>query len=211
MLVPSNTTPAGSLPTGMGEPTIVRVVASITMTLSDVVVIDATTRTIVGSPIPVGNDPAGVVFDGTNIYVSNFSSGTLTVIDPTTETSTGGIVLPGSPRPWGMVFDGRYLYVADDANDRVSVVDPVAGSELTTITVGTNPLDVTYDGTFVYATNSVDDSVSVIDPSTRSVVGTVDLPTATGGVTDGPEGILFDGTNIWVAGVDDTVTKLLPR
>ena len=54
-------------------------------------VIDTATNTVVGAPISVGSNPAGVAItpDSTRAYVANFSSNTVSVIDTTTNTVVG--------------------------------------------------------------------------------------------------------------------------
>ena len=53
--------------------------------------IDGTTNTVVGSPIPVEDAPRGIAFNPNNgnLYVANFGSNTVTVIDGATNTVDG--------------------------------------------------------------------------------------------------------------------------
>src|SRR5207237_343985 len=61
-----------------------------------VTVIDTTTNTVLGAPIPVGTNPRGVGVDPIvhRAYLSNLSSHDVTVIDTTTN-------LVGGPHPAG--------------------------------------------------------------------------------------------------------------
>src|SRR5215469_2937248 len=64
---------------------------------SSVSVIDTRTNTVIGSPIPVGNNPFGVAVtsDGSKVYVANHFDKTVSVIDTATNT------VIGSPIPVG--------------------------------------------------------------------------------------------------------------
>ena len=67
-------------------------------------VIDTTTNTVVGTPIPVGTSPVGVGVDPTvhRAYVANDGSNNVTVIDTTTNTVVGTPIPVGSsPSAWG--------------------------------------------------------------------------------------------------------------
>src|SRR5207248_3106740 len=62
-------------------------------------VIDTTTNTVVGGPIPVGTNPLGVGVDPTvhRAYVANSNAaGTVRVIDTTTNAVVGGPIAVGS-------------------------------------------------------------------------------------------------------------------
>jgi YVTN family beta-propeller protein len=62
-----------------------------------VTVIDTTTNTVVGAPIPVGPAPQGVGVDPTvhRAFVANFGSNTVSVIDTTTNTVVGAPIPVG--------------------------------------------------------------------------------------------------------------------
>ena len=155
--------------------------------------------------INVGNEPGGIAFDGTNIYVTNYLGNTVSVIDPATNTVTATINVGNGPA--GIAFDGTNIYVTNFYDNTVSVIDPatktVVGSP---IAVGNAPYGIAFDGTNIYVTNFSGNTVSVIDPATKAVVGS---PIAVG---NGPLAIAFDGTNIFINNYDDdTVSKLLPR
>ena len=68
-------------------------------------VIDTTTNTVVGAPIPVGTHPLGVGVDPTvhRAYVANNRQRHVTVIDTTTNTVVGAPIPCGaSPRRVGI-------------------------------------------------------------------------------------------------------------
>jgi YVTN family beta-propeller protein len=64
---------------------------------ANVTVIDTTTNTVVGTPIPVGTNPHGVGVDPTvhRAYVANDGANSVTVIDTTTNTVVGAPIPVG--------------------------------------------------------------------------------------------------------------------
>jgi YVTN family beta-propeller protein len=73
-------------------------------TSTNVTVIDTTTNTVVGAPIPMGSFPGGVGVDPTvrRAYVANGSAaGTVIVIDTMTNTVVGAPIPVGST-PFGV-------------------------------------------------------------------------------------------------------------
>jgi YVTN family beta-propeller protein len=138
-------------------------------------VVDATPKTISGSPIKVGTGPAALAVspDGKQVYVGN-NSDALAVIDTTTRKrvfneAVGGInALALSP-------DGTGLFAASQTQNTVSVIDttiPITGIGADTV-VASVPVErtpaavvVSRDGRSVYVPNRDDSSVSVISVPT---------------------------------------------
>src|SRR5258707_1001279 len=73
---------------------------------NNVTVIDTTTNTVVGVPIPVGSSPFAVGVDPTvhRAYVANQGSANVTVIDTTTNT-VAGLPIPVGNQPAGARVD----------------------------------------------------------------------------------------------------------
>ncbi|AHM06714.1 Pe_pgrs family protein [Mycobacterium tuberculosis variant bovis BCG str. ATCC 35743] len=113
------------------------------------------------------NDPHGVAVNpGGNVYVTNFGSGTVSVINPATNTVTGSPITIGNG-PSGVAVSPvtGLVFVTNFYSNTVSVIDPttntVTGSP---ITVGTAPTGVAVNPVTgeVYVTNFAGDTVSVI-------------------------------------------------
>jgi len=66
---------------------------------NSVSVIDTETNTVVGSPLTVGSQPAGVAVtpDGKYAYVTNNGSNTLSIIDTASKTVLGPTIMLQSP------------------------------------------------------------------------------------------------------------------
>ena len=70
----------------------------------------------------VGTSPQGVAFDGTNIWVANFSSNSVSKINPTTNTVTDTVTVDTNPR--GVTFDGTNIWVTNQTSNNVSKIIP---------------------------------------------------------------------------------------
>jgi len=111
--------------------------------------------------------------DGSRLYVSNYFSGTVQVIDITEEkvgdfTSNATVVatIPVSPNPYGITADAKRVFVAHFLHDNiVSIIDTASHSVTRIIDVSHGPVRgvaVTPDGARLYVTNYFESSVSII-------------------------------------------------
>jgi len=149
----------------------------------------------------VGELPSGVAFDGSNIWVANYGSDTITEL----QASTGALLGTFSvgDQPFGVAFDGANIWVGNYKDSTVSKLQAATGAVLGTYTVGTGPEGIAFDGSNIWVADYLSDSVTELLARTGAVVGT--FP-----VGSNPEGIAFDGANIWVANRgSNNVTKLL--
>ncbi|MBF4572677.1 cell wall-binding repeat-containing protein [Herbiconiux sp. VKM Ac-1786] len=150
--------------------------------------------------------PTDVVVDSTSgkAYVSNFSAGTVSVLDATSRSISATILLRNdgsNPGPTALALDTDHhqLYVANFDSSSVSVVDIRGGNVVAEITkddtpgIGTRPSALAYDATTqrVFVTNSGDGTVSVIDATTNTVSGVIAHDAKTG-IGDFPIAIEVD-------------------
>jgi len=124
---------------------------------NSVSVIDTTTNTVVGDPIPVGSFPIGVAVtpDGKHAYVVNVDSNSVSVIDTTTNTVVGDPIPVGSgPVGVAVTPDGKHAYVTNGRNNSVSVIDTttntVVGDPISAMGWYPNGVAVTPDGKHAY-------------------------------------------------------------
>lgn len=150
---------------------------------NSVSVIDTTaTPPDVVATVPVGAVPIGVALspDGTAVYVTNFESGTLSIISTATNTVLHTVTV-GS-RPDGVVQVGASVYVANLLGASISVVNPIAGTVTNTIPLQNDAapsgLAGSSDGTKLYADDARNNQTLEIDLAGSS-------PSFTGGVTVG--------------------------
>jgi len=69
---------------------------------------------------PVGSAPAGVAFDGTNIWVTNSGSGSVTKLLASTGAVVGTYSVGSDPD--GVAFDGTNIWVANTASASVTKI-----------------------------------------------------------------------------------------
>lgn len=146
--------------------------------------------------IPVGNGPMGIAYDSANgnVYVANFYSNTISVVDGNTNNVIDTIPLyyGGAINPSGIVYNpaDNHLYVTNYYNTGnsgvtiggsatttiggiVSVIDGNTNNVIANMVVGNAPQDVAFNSANgqAYVTNFLSNSVSVI--SSSSIVNPV--------------------------------------
>lgn len=160
--------------------------------------------TVVGAPVPVGTNPIGVAYDGSTIWVANSGSDNVTRINPVTATAVNPPIAVGDV-PYDIAHDGTMIWVTNLVGGALSRIDPVSGTAGPIAVGGSNLTRLAYDGDDLWITRGVTNDVIRVDPASGAPVG-APIP-----VGASPYGIVFDGTNLWVANSDaDTVSKVLP-
>ena len=158
------------------------------------------TITVGGEPIAVAADPAA----GT-VYVADYASNTVSVIDAATSTVTATIHVDSGPV--GVAADPvtGTVYATNPGDSTVSVIDTATSIVTATIPVSdpggvaVNPASGT-----IYATNALRGTVSVINAPTGIVIATIPVGT-------GPEAVAVDpaaGT-VYVANTDSGTVSVI--
>ncbi|HEX8373214.1 MAG TPA: hypothetical protein VF585_10570 [Chthoniobacterales bacterium] len=99
----------------------------------------------------VGSNPSGICSDGRNIWVTNFSSNTLTLLDGFSGTFRAEKAVGNGPL--GACYDGSSIWVANSTSNTVSQVNCFDLS-VKTHAAGTGPNDICYDGAHIWTTNA---------------------------------------------------------
>ena len=154
--------------------------------------------------IPTGSEPSGVAFDGTNIWVANSASNSVSRYNPATNSAIGSpIAIGAGTGPWGLAFDGTNMWVTNSSSDSVSRINATTGVVGPTINVGAQPQAILFDGSTLWVANTGSNSVTRINPATASVIG---APITVGST---PWDLAFDGSVIWVTNNgSNSVTRL---
>ena len=147
---------------------------------------DPTTPGVFG----VGDGPISLAFDGESIWVANAWAGTVSKIDPATNTVSGTVTVGSYPD--AVAFDGASIWVANESSDTLSKINPLTMAVVATVTVGDAPHALVFDGSYIWVANRIGTSVMKVNIHTNAVVATV-------GVFLDPEALAFDGSQIWVA------------
>ena len=155
------------------------------------------------SSTPVGVAPLEMAYDGSRVWVTDYTSSDVTVV-----ASNGNVVksflLPANAHPEGILFDGHYIWVANNGvgssiSNTVSKYDPGTLTLLANYPVGQNPDGAAFDGTYVWVTNSNSNTVVRLDQATGQILRT--YPTG-----QFPLSIIFDGRSLWISnGADGDV------
>ncbi|MGZ8194625.1 MAG: beta-propeller fold lactonase family protein [Methylosarcina sp.] len=110
------------------------------------------------------------------VYVTNNNlNGTVSVIDPATNTVVASIPVMSNPTRLVAAPDGTKVYVSNKESDTVSVIDTANNTVSTTVTVGDGPehMVITSDGAALFVANGYAGTVSVVDTASNSVTGTI--------------------------------------
>jgi YVTN family beta-propeller protein len=156
--------------------------------------------------VPVGRYPEGVAVNptGTNVYVTNAVSSTVSVIDTATNKVTATVTVGEFPSGIAVNPTGTKVYVAEYNDKTVSVIDTATNTIKATVPIGCGPYGVAVspNGKKVYVATLND--ISVIDTATNTVTDRVSVGTSPRGIAVTP-----DGTKVYVVnGYDGTVSVI---
>jgi len=144
----------------------------------------------------VGTAPVEMTYDGANVWVTNYDSSTLSIVDSQGEL-INTIVLEPTAHPEGILYDGKYIWIANNGagENSVSKFDAASMASIANYPVGLLPDGLAFDGTYIWVTNSYSDNVMKLDRESGAILRTY----ATGIY---PLSILFDGKAMWIGNGD---------
>lgn len=160
----------------------------------------------VGTPVhrfaSPGDYPEGLAWDGTRLWVNNFTNGTLYAVDPGDGHLLGHWSGEGLPtRPEGLAWDGTHLWTCDWITGRIAKLR-LAGSRVEIVAEFDKPADagqtvgLEWDGTHLWLACwgfeiNTKSELFEIDPATFSVVKKLRLPVRW------VEDLAWDGRRLW--------------
>jgi YVTN family beta-propeller protein len=147
----------------------------------------------------VGQAPIKMAYANGNIWVTNYSTSTVSVVSTQPGAPQVATITLRGPNPEGIMFDGAYIWIAingvansgyPNANSvcRISVDPPFTQNYYP---VGNNPDGCAFDGSYVWVTSCYSNDVWVLDRTTGEQVAAIQ----TGPY---PLEIVYDGANMWV-------------
>ena len=184
--------------------------------------IDPTTNTSKGTLTDAKYEfdrPYRLAYDGTNLWVGNTNSNTVTEIAGADGAWVRTLKDPsyGFSVPAGIATDGLHVWVANDnvsTGNSVTEFSAATGALIQVIPdqarPGTAhtiwaPTDVTFDGWHIWVTNAYGNTVTEIDSATGNWIRTI---TADPLGSSAPQAAIFDGRSIWVLNSRGSVTRI---
>lgn len=163
-------------------------------------------KNTVVATIAVGDLPQGMAItpNGQTVYVVNYQSKDVSVIDTASNTITASITLASYPGAIAITPDSQTAFVLVSGNSTVAVIATATNTVTNTFTTGGwEELAVSPDGTQLYATDFTEGKVVIIDPGTFTTLNTID----TGGH---PFYVQFapDGKSAYVLGYTGFLLKI---
>lgn len=143
------------------------------------------------------SSPFNGVSDGTNVWVTSWSTATVQKINIVTNAITSVAV---GNNPATIAFDGSAIWVANNGSNTVSKVNPTTNAVLATVAVAARPYGITFDGTSIWVA-SMSGTVSRIDTATNAVTATIT-------VTGNPSMISAGAGAVWVSRLSGVVTRI---
>ena len=141
---------------------------------------------------------AGLVdVNPTYVYVANYGSKNVSVIDTSTNAVITTISVGSSPYGVAITPNGLYSYVTNLGSNNVSVINTSTNTVVSTIGSLVSPISVaiTPNGLYAYVVNRGNGTVSVINTSTNTVVATISVGSEPGNVAITPNGLYAYVTN----------------
>jgi YVTN family beta-propeller protein len=117
--------------------------------------------------IPVGNEPAHIVFtqDGKYVLVTNKQDNNVSVINAKTLKEVQKIPTGKGPHGFRISSDSKYAYIANIGEDTVSVINLTNLKEIKQIKVGKTPVTtgVTKDGSILVVTLNAENTLAIVN------------------------------------------------
>jgi YVTN family beta-propeller protein len=130
---------------------------------------------------PVGLQPVHMVntLDGKTIFVTNFGTNTISVINAATWTQTKAITVPDQPHGIVLSPDGRWAYVSCYGGSAIAVLDTAGATLVATIPLPAPAkpygIAISRDGRYVYASDNLTGRLFIIDATARRVLPSVQV------------------------------------
>ncbi len=123
--------------------------------------------------LPVGINPNYALAVGKKVYVANTSSGSVSVIDSSTDTVIATINVGNTP--YHMTAIGNKVFVGNQNSGTVSVINTLTDTVAATVSVGIGPSFLAAIGNKVFVLNQTSNTVSVINATTNAVTSTISV------------------------------------
>ncbi len=161
----------------------------------------ATNRIITFLAAGPADSEGGITTSDDSVWLITDQAGTLSRIDPATNTVRQKISVPaGSFNP--LYADG-IVWVTGNASNELTAVDAKSGEVLGSIPVGPKPRFLTAGAGSIWTLNQGDGSVTRVDMKTRRVIATI-----VAGIPGGGGEICFGAGAVWATVIDIPLTRI---
>jgi virginiamycin B lyase len=151
-----------------------------------------TNRIIANLPFGPPSPEGGIAVSDDSIWIVTDENGTLTRINPKTNTVQQNISIP--PGSFNPLFSEGSVWITGGNRNILTAVDAAMGEVLGSIPVGPNPRFLTAGGGSIWTLNQGDGSLTRVDAKTRKVMATITL-----GIP-GPGGdICYSADSVWAS------------
>jgi virginiamycin B lyase len=152
-------------------------------------------------PITPAGPEGGIVASADSIWMVTDSKGTLTRIDPSTNSLRQSTSIP--PGSYNPIFSNGVVWVSGTESNVITAVDATSGKVLESLSVGSKPRFLTSGGGSVWTLNQGDGSISRVDEKTRKLVATVQA-----GILGTGGDIAFGVGSVWATVFDVPLTRI---
>jgi virginiamycin B lyase len=152
-------------------------------------------------PFGTAGAEAGITASSDSIWIVPDEKGTLTRIDPRSNTVRQRIAIP--PGSYNPLFSDGMIWITGVDSNLLTVVDASSGDVLTSLAVGPKPRFLTSGGGSIWTLNQGDGTVSRVDTSTRKVTATIQV-----GIPGVGGEICYGADSVWTAKFGIPLTRI---
>src|ERR1039458_2559046 len=172
--------------------------------------IDAVKNTISATlPIAPAGPEGGITASDDSIWMVTDKNGTLSRIDPTTNTVRQKISIP--PGSYNPLFRAGIIWITGFDSYVLVAVDAAAGKVLESVPVGPKPRFLTAGDGSIWTLNQGDGTVSRVDEKSRKVIATIQagIPGAGGDIGYGADSVWATVFEVPLTRIDATTNKVM--
>jgi len=163
-------------------------------------ILDPNTRNYITHEIEVGLNPHGIAYDGDFVWICNYGSNSISIIDVDTCQMVRAFLLINpdtgqAAHPDSIAFDGTHVWVAAAPNMLFKIEKPWGDPEMVTDKLTYEQGGLAFDGSHIWISSQHDQLIKFeidveIDRTKNNIERLFDNVTSTHAIT-------FDGTYIW--------------
>jgi virginiamycin B lyase len=160
-------------------------------------------------PIPPAGPEGGITASADSIWIVTDKNGTLSRIDPTTNSVRQKISIP--PGAYNPLFTDGIIWITGFDSNVLVTVDASTGEVLASIPVGPKPRFLTSGGGSIWTLNQGDGTVSRVDISTKKLSATIaaGIPGHGGDICYGADAVWPTVLGIPLTRIDSQTNKVL--